>query len=174
MNTLQTPGGIDSERFAQCFNRLLAATVSAKDDAMLIRAKLDVYFEALRYRPQWAVEQASRQLIDSETFFPPVARWVDVAQKIETDQSRRELSYPREKVIYCETCSDTGWAPHECKHGQRCGQKLCDRADKTGATYEHFFVSVCPCREHNPNYLRDRAYTRLQAEQRAQKALKKR
>lgn len=154
---------ISSERFSQLFNRLLAATVPSGADASLLRAKLQVYFEALRSRPEWAISGAATQLIETEKFFPSVSQWVDACNTAVENRLRESLNAPRPWKLHCDTCRDTGWREHLCKPGQRCGRNFCARHDEAKIPYEHEYVSPCPCRDHNPSYQRETEYSRAQA-----------
>ncbi len=153
-------------RFSECFNKLITATVANSADALLIRAKLEVYYHALKSRPQWAVEHAAQQLIETKTFFPAAAEWIQAADAAVEQKLRENLVSKREWKLYCQECRDTGWRDNECVKGRRCGREFCDRHDEIDAPYEHNYVSACPCREHNPTYQRDLEKTRAQARER--------
>lgn len=148
----------DKVAFMQAFN-VMAKRLRASD---IDEADLHTYFSALSHFPIWAIEQGADALAleRGRRFFPTTAEW---AEKIEhaIERRLREIAQgEREWKVYCESCQDSGWKPHECTPKTRCGRSFCTRA---GESYSHEYVSVCPCREHNPTYQRDRAQVQERA-----------
>lgn len=160
---------IDRDRFLKCYNRLLAAICPNQSDSGFYYAKLEVYYDKLHDKPQWAVEAAADKLMELETDgrFPPVARWLDEVQKQLDVQLRADLKAPREFREYCEICHDLSWERFYCDLKHRCGRPFCDQHDRMGLPYEHEYFNPCPCIPHNPNIQRKRAKDDLQARERA-------
>ena len=165
---------LSRERFAQCFNQLIAACAPNGADAVLLRAKMEVYYHALQSRPQWAVEHSAQKLIETETFFPAAAKWIQAADAAVEQKLRENLAGPRMWQLYCESCRDTGWRDHECVQGRRCGRKFCELSEAIDPNHSHPYMAACSCREHNPSYLRDLEKTRAQARERGKIAQNKR
>lgn len=151
---LATPG-LDKTAFAQCFNRLAKAK-RAKD---IDQADMQIYYGVLGRYPQWAVEEASNDLMRTPTYgFPTTDVWVK-AVEAEIQRRQRETVYqPREWKDECNSCRDSGWVEHQCTQAARCGRRFCSQL---GEKHEHSYFSVCPCREHNSTYRRNTLASQL-------------
>ncbi len=159
MSTALVPPA-DKVAFMQTFN-VMAKRLRASD---IDAADLQTYFSALCHLPMWALEQGADALAleRGRRFFPTTAEWHDKAQDAIERRLREVAQGEREWKLYCDVCQDSGWKPHACTAKTRCGRRFCDRM---GETYEHEYMSPCPCREHNPSYQRDVAATRAKAAQ---------
>lgn len=146
---------VEKQAFAQCFNRLAKAKRAKDIDA----ADLQIYYEALKALPLWAIEEAANELQRTTTYgFPTTDVWYQQADAEVQRRLRETLAHGREWKEVCQGCHDSGWKEYECRHLHRCGRPYCDRM---GEKHAHSYFSACPCREHNPTYQRNTKASQL-------------
>lgn len=150
---------------------IMAVAVAFGQKERIDAARITLYWEGLRDIPQQILHAGAKRCIQACDHFPSVAEW-----RRACDEANRELLFaeplPPERQLtgnvadsqpewddhsphyyHCDACRDTGFEPHICRAGQRCGCAVRSCRDRDDH-YEHRYVRKCECRETNPALMR--------------------
>jgi hypothetical protein len=180
---LIVPSTMTPREFGVIFSRL--ATQLQWRDADVSSAAS--YYEALKNYTLDTIHESGKRLAmeQGRRFFPTTGEWAEVADAVQHEALRRAVKPARDEPWHfdCESCEDTGWAPHQCDGGAAAWPEAAGASDDIGnrpfsykalgrltetpgpstcgrrkAHAPHDYVTVCPCRPTNRTWIRHRSF----------------